>query len=144
MISLNLHHLPLLERLSTAILGFVFIFAGIGHFVVMIGIEGIIGPNTILLYLPPWLPYPEFLVWITGPTEIIGGLLLFTHKHRKKAAWFLLLHLVAFLSIHGWHVWVGGNLGDLIAPIPLWVTWARLLFQFVMIWLMWRIAKASY
>lgn len=144
MISLNLHHLPLLERLSTAILGFVFIFAGIGHFVVMIGIEGIIGPNTILLYMPPWLPYPEFLVWITGPTEIIGGLLLFTHKHRKTAAWFLLLHLVAFLSIHGWHVWVGGNLGDLIAPIPLWVTWARLLFQFVMIWLMWRIAKASY
>lgn len=144
MISLNLHHLPLLERLSTAILGFVFIFAGIGHFVVMIGIEGIIGPNTILLYMPPWLPFPEFLVWITGPTEIIGGLLLFTHKHRKKAAWFLLLHLVAFLSIHGWHVWVGGNLGDLIAPLPLWITWARLLFQFVMIWLMWRIAKASY
>jgi uncharacterized membrane protein len=140
MLSLKLHYLPPLERLSTAIFGFVFLFAGIGHFVVMIGIEGVIGPNTILLYLPPWLPFPEFLVWATGPTEILGGLALFTHKYRKAAAWFLLVHLMAFLSIHGWHVWVGGNLGEQIAPIPVWVTWARLSFQFVMIGLMWRIA----
>jgi uncharacterized membrane protein len=135
MISLKLGQLPAIERLSIAIFSFVFIIAGLGH---------LIGPDLAIPYMPEWMPWKWHLVFWTGFTEIAGGIGLLLPKFRKMSAWFLLMHLVAFLSLHGWHVWVGGNIGEGVAPIPVWLAWMRLAFQFVLIWLMWKIAKRNY
>lgn len=132
MISLNLGQLPPSKRYSVAIFSFVFIIAGFGH---------ILFTQHALPYMPEWMPLKWHLIFWTGFTEIIGGVGLLIQTYRKFAAQFLLLHLVAYLSLHGWHVWVGGVLQPNEIELPIWVVWIRLLFQFVLIWLMAKLTQ---
>lgn len=130
MLTLNLGQYPPLERYSIAVFSFVFILAGIAH---------MIAPELAVDYMPDWIPGAWYWVFWTGPTEIIGGIALLTKRYRHYGAWFLQLHLVGYLLLHGWHVWIGGELPSGVEPIPLGIVWVRLLFQFVLIWLMARI-----
>ncbi len=54
------------------------IVAGITHFV---------APNTYVKIVPPQLPYPEALVYISGFFEILGGIALLVPFLSQAAAW---------------------------------------------------------
>lgn len=67
-------------------LGSLFIASGIGHFALT---------ATYLRMMPPELPWPRELVWISGAAELVLGVLLFFPRHERVAAWGLIAALVA-------------------------------------------------
>ena len=105
------------------LLGVLFVVAGIAHFV---------APKFYLAIMPPALPWPVALIYLSGAAEILGGLGVLLPATRKLAGWSLILLLIAvfpaniYAALHG------------LGSIPRWILWARLPFQFVFIaWVYW-------
>lgn len=66
--------------------GPVMILAGINHFVM---------PDVYEKIIPPELPGPRALVYISGIAEIVGGLGTMHPRTRRPAGWFLIGTLLA-------------------------------------------------
>jgi len=60
--------------------------AGINHFR---------SPGTYIKIIPPGLPYPEVVNYITGIAEFALGLLLLFNKTRRFSAWGIIVLLAA-------------------------------------------------
>jgi uncharacterized membrane protein len=70
----------------------------------------------------------EQLIYISGATEILAGLLFILPQTRRWGAIFIMLHLIAFLPIHV-------TMCFKTKPTPPWyAVWARLLIQFALIY----------
>jgi uncharacterized membrane protein len=114
------------QRVWQWVVGPLFVFAGANHF---------INPKPYLSMMPSYLAAHAALVQISGVAEILGGLGLLLPCARRLAAWGLILLLIAVfpanlnVALHGWP---GEN-------IPAWVLWARLPFQPLSIWWIYRI-----
>lgn len=61
--------------------------AGINHF---------IRPSFYLQIMPPWLPWHNQLVFVSGVAEILCALLMLFSKTRPLGAWAVIALLVAF------------------------------------------------
>ncbi len=105
-----------LRNLSRYPLAAFFIVAGVNHFR---------DPATYLSMMPPWLPAPEALNFISGAAEIFGGIGLLISRTRNAAALGLILLLIAIFPANI-HIALNGWPG---MDIPRWVLWARLPFQ---------------
>ena len=102
-----------------------FVVAGLNHF---------LNPGPYLAMMPPYLPWHEGLIIVSGIAEIAGGLGILIPKMRRLAGWGLIALLVAVfpanvqVALHGWPG----------AQIPQWTLWARLPLQGVLIaWVYW-------
>ena len=84
-------------------------------------------PASYLAVMPPYLPQPVFLNYLSGLCEIAGGLGILIPRLRRLAGYGLIALLVAVFpaNIHmavngvqppGWH-------------LPTWALWLRLPFQ---------------
>lgn len=109
------------------LLAFLVTFAGITHFT---------SPESFIRIVPAYLPSPALLVYLSGVFEILGGIGLLIPRLRTVAAWGLIALFIAVfpaninMAIHQI------PFGD--APTPLWLLWARLPMQFVLIgWAYW-------
>lgn len=109
------------------IYGVFYIFAGFNHFKSTAG---------YLAIMPNWLPFPLFLVYLSGVIEILLGVLLLVKKTRRIAAWVIILMLLAFLPVHI----------DMIEKAPFmmgtkeitpFIAWIRLPIQAVLIFWAW-------
>jgi len=112
------------------LVGIFFIVAGAIHFV---------SPASYLAMMPPWLPLPGLLVAVSGVAEIAGGLGVLIGRFRRRAAWGLILLLVAVFpaNVHvALHGWPGTG-------FPPWVLWLRLPFQGVFVWLIYAICLGT-
>ena len=103
-------------------LALLFIAAGANHF---------ISPAPYLAIMPPWLPWPEALVSISGIAEILGGLGLLFARTRKLAALGLIALLIAVFPANVYAALNGMNVGD--SQIPAWLLWLRLPLQAALI-----------
>ena len=106
------------------LLGVSFVAAGILHFLL---------PAPYVKIMPPVLPCPLALVYVSGAGEVGLGLGMFT-RFARWAAWGLIALLVAVFpaNIHmALHP-------ELTPKIPAWTLWARLPLQAVLIaWAYW-------
>ncbi len=87
--------------------------------------------------MPPYLPFPMELIYISGVCEFILALLLFAAKTRKIAAWLIIGMLVIFFSFHIQMIvnaWPTGG-------IDLWIAIVRFPLQFVLIYWAWKISR---
>jgi uncharacterized membrane protein len=107
----------------------VFIAGGIYHFV---------NPGFYLKFMPGFIPFPFFMILVSGFLEILGGLGLLFKITRKYAALLVILLLISFFPVHIDHILKGGQINQEIS-IPPAATWLRLAFQFVMIFWTWKI-----
>ncbi|MBF9235941.1 DoxX family membrane protein [Hymenobacter sp. BT683] len=112
------------SSLSRYGLALLFVLAGSWHFV---------QPSTYLAIMPPPLPQPLALVYISGFFEILGGLGLLFRRTQRVAAWGLLALLVAVFPANVYMALAYEQLG-----IPGWVAWGRLPLQLPLLWLVWR------
>lgn len=112
---------------ARAILGALFVLAGINHFRV---------PDAYLQIMPPQLPFPRALIFLSGAAEIAGGIGIWLPPTRKLAAWGLTALLVAVFPANLYSLQSGLKIGDWQAPQ--WVLWARLPLQIPLIWWVWR------
>ena len=86
---------------------------------------------------PSWVPYPREVVLLTGVTDIAGALGLIWPRTRRIAGYALMLYCVCVLPVHIEMV----QHADRFADINPAILWARLLFQPVLIWIIWVISK---
>lgn len=66
--------------------GLTFIFTGVSHFLL---------PDTFMKLMPPFIPFPGVMVYISGVFEILGGIGLIISKTKKEASYGLILLLLA-------------------------------------------------
>jgi uncharacterized membrane protein len=118
--------MPRFRRLSCYILAFLFVGAGITHFV---------APATFVRIVPPYLPAPLLLVQLSGAAEIAGGLGLLLPATRRWARWGLILLLLAVFPAN---VYMLQTHGAGLA-VPMWALWLRLPLQLVLIGWVWMV-----
>ena len=95
-----------------------------------IGISHFTNPEPFLAIMPPALPWPLALVYISGFFEVAGGGGLLLAPTRRAAAWGLLALLVAVYPANI-HMLVNEvYLPDM--PRERWLLWLRMPMQFVM------------
>ena len=116
-----------LRAVFRGLLAVAFVAAGINHFR---------RPDFYLAMIPPWLPSPAVLNFISGAAEILGGIGVLVPATGRFAGWGLIALLVAVFPAN-----VHMALAGLRPPgveIASWVLWARLPFQAVFIaWVWW-------
>ncbi len=113
------------------ILGAAFIFAGTNHF---------ISPSFYLRMMPPFLPAPLFLIYMSGVFEIALGVLLLVPRFSRFAAFGLIALLIAvfpaniYMTLHP-------QLFSEFSPTAL---YARLPLQLLLIgWASWYTKKGD-
>lgn len=116
-----------LKRFFRGLLALFMLGMGVGHFV---------GPEFFVPAVPPYLPWPLALVYVSGAFELAGGVGLLIPRLRVAAAWGLVALLVAVFPAN---VHVAVNDVQLTPePLAPWVWWARLPFQALFIaWAWW-------
>jgi uncharacterized membrane protein len=93
-------------------------------------------PREYRAIVPPGLPAREVVV-VSGIAEIVGGLAVIPSATRKLAGWWLVALLVAvfpanvYMALRPDEVAKRGAAAD---RLPVWMLWARLPLQPLMIW----------
>ncbi|MBU6119782.1 DoxX family protein [Hymenobacter siberiensis] len=113
--------------LSRYALALLFTLAGIWHFV---------HPATYLAIMPPMLPVPLALVYLSGFFEMLGGLGLLPARTRRLAGGGLLALLVAVFPANVHMALIHEQL-----HIPGWLAWGRLPLQLPLLWWVWRVMR---
>ena len=100
-----------------------FVAAGVNHF---------LSPTFYMELMPPYLPWPWGLIYVSGIAEIVLGAGLLFRPLRGVAGWGLILLLIAVFpanihaALHGFR------------SVPGWILWVRLPLQFVLVaWVYW-------
>ncbi|MEP6821702.1 MAG: hypothetical protein ABI946_05060 [Chthoniobacterales bacterium] len=100
-----------------------FVLAGVLHF---------IAPEAYLAIVPPWLPGPLPLVYVSGAAEIAGGLGVLFPMTRRLAGAGLIALLIAVFPANVYAAMLGMMVGGhAVAP---WLLWMRLPLQALLIW----------
>ena len=116
-----------MQTLARYLIAGLFLLTGTLHF---------LKPEIFQRIVPPALPWPRGIVYVTGLLELAGGMGLLVPRFRQAAAWGLVALLIAVLP---------ANIYMAIAPVkfggifdhPLY-HWIRIPFQGVLItWLLW-------
>ena len=111
-------------KLNRVALGIFFVIAGYAHFVI---------PGSYVRIVPPMLPYPLALVYISGFAEVYLGVLCFFTRHLKIARWGLIALLVAIFPAN---IYMAYQL-DLFPNIPPLLFYLRLPLQALLIYWVW-------
>ncbi len=102
------------------------VFAGLNHFV---------NPDFYLKIIPPFLPAPEALNWVSGAAEIVGGLGSLHPATRRSAGWLLIATLVVVFPAN---LYMAANAGDFPdVPGGRVALFARLPLQILFIYWVW-------
>jgi uncharacterized membrane protein len=114
-----------MKILTLYLMAVLYVLAGSLHFV---------KPKMYLRIMPPYLPEPLFLVYLSGAIEIALGVLLFFGQTRSLAAWGVIALLIAVLPANIYMLQKGGE----AFRMSDWVLWVRLPLQIVlMAWAFW-------
>jgi len=123
--------MPSFKTFTRYLFGILFILAGVNHFR---------NPGFYVNIMPPYLPWHDALVAISGVAEFALGALLLFRRWSALAGWGLVALLVAVFPVHV-HMVMNPQLYPSIPPVALWL---RLLFQGPLIaWAYWYTRPAT-
>jgi len=113
-------------------MSFLYVIAGVMHFVV---------PDFYVQIVPPPLPFPLALVYLSGVAEVVLGVGLVFERTRRLAAWGIIALLVAIFPANVYmatsDVVIQGAPGGIGDPSEA-ARWGRLPFQVVFVlWAWW-------
>ena len=116
---------------SRFLLAAIFILGGINHFVM---------PEFYLRIMPPYLPVPLFLIYLSGFLETGFGIALLIPKYSRRAAWGIILTLIAVFPAN---IYMAMNT-ELFPDLNPLLIYLRLPLQFVLIaWAFWHTKGSS-
>ena len=112
-------------------LGVFVLLAGITHFANAVFFDDIV---------PPWLPPSErFWTYISGLAEIAVGIAVLVPKYRRIGGWAAFALFIAVYPANLYMVW---DWRDRSTAEQV-VSWVRLPFQFLFLWVAMQVAKAG-
>ncbi len=111
------------RRVLRALLALAMVAIGVAHFA---------SPEPFVQIMPSALPAPLFLVYLSGAFEIALGLLLLPQRSRRWASFGLIALYVAVFPANI-NMAVNEIQLDPASPMPVWVMWARLPLQLVLV-----------
>ena len=114
--------------MTTYLFGLFMIAAGTAHFV---------NPEFYLRIMPPWLPWHEQLVFLSGICEVVAGALVLNSRTRRAGGLFA---IAVLLGVFPANVWMAVD-GSIWPDVPVWARWARLPIQGLLIWWAWRATR---
>jgi uncharacterized membrane protein len=112
----------------------------LGVFLTVAGVMHFVNPSFFDAIVPPWLgPSERFWTYASGVAELVVGPLLIIRRTRRIGALAAIVVLVAVYPANLYMVWDwrDRSFGERF------VSWARLPFQFVFIWLAWMVARSQ-
>ncbi|MCC9602104.1 hypothetical protein LOC67_16200 [Stieleria sp. JC731] len=115
------------QAISIGLLSLLFTAAGVNHF---------LSPAIYLKIMPPYLPWPLALVYVSGFFEVLGGVGIAVPRLRQASGWGLIALLVAVFPANI-HMVLHA---DQFPVIPKWALLARLPLQGILIAWVWRTA----
>jgi uncharacterized membrane protein len=116
-------------QVARVVVAALFIAAGANHF---------LSPSPYVAIVPPWLPFPAALVYLSGAAEIAGGVALLFRATRRIAGIWLIGLLVAVFPANVYAAFEGMQIGG--QAVPLWMLWARLPLQALLIAIVYAVA----
>ena len=106
-------------------------FAGVMHFA---------SPEFFNDIVPPWLPPSEsFWTYISGVVEIVIAILLLRQSSRRAGA---IAAIWLYITVYPANLYMAWDWRDKPFSDQV-VSYGRLPFQFLFIWLAWKISKAT-
>ena len=113
---------------------------------VAVGVLHFVADRFFVQIVPPQLPAPQWLVWISGVIEIALGLLLLPTATRRLAGYALIALYIAVFPANIYmavaNVQLQGMPAWFAQPSPL-ALWLRLPFQLVLIAWAWWVSKPA-
>ena len=101
-------------------------------FFIAIGFLHLVRPAPFVKIVPPFLPHPLIMVYLSGVAEMAGGVGLLIRPLRRAAAWGLVVLLIAVFPAN---IYMAiDRVQVTVTPLPIWTLWARLPLQFLLIW----------
>jgi len=100
-----------IESVLKYVLALFFVLAGLNHFRV---------PDFYTKMIPSYLPFPLFLVYLSGAFEVVLGVALLIPRCRRMAAWGLIALLVAVFPANI-HMALNPEVFPDYSPAMLWV-----------------------
>lgn len=116
---------------SLGLIAVLFVVAGVLHFVI---------PDLYVQIVPPYLPFPLALVYLSGLAEILGGIGVLVPKLRAWAGWGLVALLIAVFPANLYMAMEPEAVGMANAALGLWL---RLPLQFLLIAWVWWAARLN-
>lgn len=98
-----------------------YVVAGVAHFIF---------PKVYLRIMPRYLPYPKFLVFLSGLAEMGLGLGLCFQTTRNLSVFGIITMLIVFLTVH-FYMLSGEKAA---AGIPKWILILRIPLQFILMY----------
>jgi len=122
--------LTVMKYVGLAIVFVWFFWGGINHFT---------QPQFFLAIMPPWVPFHEAAVWLSGAFEIVGALALWVPRLRAAAGWGLIA-LTVLVTPANVYMWQNPELFPDVSQTFL---TGRLVVQVVLLALIWWSTRPS-
>jgi uncharacterized membrane protein len=111
---------------------------GLGTFITLAGVMHFANPSFFDDIVPPWLPPSErFWTYVSGAAELIVGPMLLVPRTRRIGA---LAAIGLFVVVYPANLYMVWAWRDRSAGEQF-ISWARLPFQFLFIWLAWKVYR---
>lgn len=113
------------------------VIRGLGYFYLIAGFNHFLNPNFYLSLIPPFFSNPELVNLLAG-FEVLLGLGIVYYPTRVRAAWGIVLMLIAFIPSHWYFIQVGSCVSDGLC-VPEWIGWVRLVVvhPILILWAIW-------
>ena len=110
----------------------------LGAFITLAGVMHFVAPGFFDAIVPPWLgPSERFWTYASGVAELVVGPLVLA---RRTRVWGARAAIVLFIAVYPANIYMVWDWRDRSLPERA-VSWLRLPFQFVFIWLAWKVAS---
>ena len=117
-----------MKNIFLYIMALAYIAAGVNHFLF---------PRMYIKIMPGWVPAAALMVKLSGILEIAFALMLLVERTRHLGAWLIIALLVAVFPAN---IQMALDYSRKANPL-LWVAYARLPLQLVLIWWAWLYTK---
>ena len=107
-----------------------------------VGIFHFICTEKFVQIVPPFIPQPKAMVYISGFFEILGAIGILNFQYKRQAAFGLVILLIAVLPANIYMAVANVQLGGIMNnPI---LQWIRIPFQGILIWwVLWCTKRGS-
>jgi uncharacterized membrane protein len=112
----------------------------LGGFITVAGVTHFANPTFFDDLVPPWLlPSERFWTYISGVAELVVGPLILWPRTRRIGA---IAAIGLFVVVYPANIYMAWDWRDRPASDQF-IAWARLPFQFLFVWIAWRVAERN-